>query len=114
MGLSAEIIAIGPFSQDVVEFLGYPVAFFANTKEGAIVTCRLFGIAQGSTLSRHFASLLGVSDPWDFNQHRIDRALVDIAGLEAFGEQYPDYESDVQALKVLLRAGFDVHFRPEG
>lgn len=112
--MSAEIIAIGPFSQEVAGCLGYPARLFTNTKSGAIVTCHLFGIVEGSTLSRHFSLLFGISDPWDFNQHQVDRNRVDVAGLEAFGRQYPDYEADVEALKVLLKAGFDFHFRPEG
>lgn len=114
MGMFAEIIAIGPFSPEVAGFLGYPSGLFANTKDGAVVTCRLFGIAEGSTLSRQFAALLGVADPWDFNQHEVDRSMINVPGLEAFGQQYPDYEADVQALKALLSAGFAFHFRPEG
>lgn len=114
MGMSAEVIAIGPFSQEVAGFLGYPAERFANTKEGATVTCRLFGIAEGSTVSRQFAELLGISDPWDFNQHQIDRTMINVAALEAFGKMYSDYQFDVQALTVLLKAGFSAHFRPEG
>lgn len=114
MGMSAEIIAVGPFSPDVAGLLGYPARLFVNAKDGAIVTCRLFGIAEGSTLSKQFAALLGVSDPWDFNQHQIDPNMIDVSGLEAFGQQYADYEADVQALKALLKAGFAFHFRPEG
>ena len=76
MGMSAEIIAVGPFSPEVAGFLGYPARLYANTREGAIVTCRLFRIAEGSTLSRQLAALLGVSDAWDFNQHQIDRTMV--------------------------------------
>ena len=114
MGMSAEVIAIGPFSPEVAGFLGYPAKLFTNTKEGAIVTCRLFGISEGSTVSRQFAALLGISDPWDFNQHQVDSTMVNVPGLEAFGQRYSDYDSDVEALKVLLRAGFAFHFRPEG
>lgn len=114
MGMAAEIIAVGPFSRQVADHLDYPASHFANTKVGATVTCRLFGIEEGSTVSRQFAALLGVSEPWDFNQHLIDRALIDVAGLRAFGQHYSDYERDVRALEVLLTAGFTFHFRPEG
>lgn len=114
MGMCAVVIAIGPFSRSVADFLGYPAELFANTREGAVVTAHLFGILEGSGLSRQFALLLGISDPWDFNQHQIEPSSVDGAGLESFAEAYPDYADDVGSLRALLSAGFALHFRPEG
>ena len=114
MGMCAEIIAIGPFSQSVAGYLGYSAELFANTTEGAVVTARLFGILEGSGLSREFASLLGISDPWDFNQHQIEPSIINVLGLESFAKTYSEYDDDVNSLKVLLTAGFAFHFRPEG
>ncbi|WP_386066908.1 hypothetical protein ACFJIW_20720 [Tahibacter sp. UC22_41] len=114
MGMCAELIATGPFSPAVAAFLDYPVERFATARHGAIVTRRLFGIEEGSTVSREFAALLGISDPWDFSRHAVDLALVDRPGLVSFAAAYPHYADDVRALGVLLDAGFDIHFRPEG
>jgi hypothetical protein len=114
MGMCAEIIAIGPYSSGIAKFLNYPAELFANTRPGTVVSSRLFGIAEGSSLSREFAAFLGISDPWDFNQHKIDAARIDLAGLRLFGQVYEEYNGDVTALLALLMAGFEFHFRPEG
>ncbi|MEZ4295688.1 MAG: hypothetical protein R3B70_11980 [Polyangiaceae bacterium] len=114
MGMSAEIIAVGPFSKAVVAHLDYRPELYARAREGAIVTRRLFGISEGSALSRELAGLLGISDPWDFNQHKVRTENVDASALREWGSKYPDYSEDVEALLVLAGAGFEMHFRPEG
>ena len=114
MGMCAEIIAIGPYSKSVETQLGYPADRYQATREGAVVSRRLFGISEGSSLSTEFAGLLGITDPWDFNQHKIDNARIDFAGLRAFVEVYEDYDVDVETLVALHHAGFEFHFRPEG
>lgn len=114
MGMCAEIIAIGPFSRAIAGILDYPSARYAATREGAIVSRRIFGISEGSTVSREFAACLGISDAWDFNQHRIDNAKIDFDGLKRFGETYDDYADEIDILEVLVKSGFELHFRPEG
>lgn len=71
MGLYIEIIAIGPFSEVARKYLGYPDESYDGTEAGAIVNCTLFGIVEGTSLGKEFASCLGVTDVWDFNQHKI-------------------------------------------
>lgn len=114
MGMCAQIIAIGPFSQAIAEFLDYRSDLYATTRDGAIVSRRLFGISEGSTVSGEFAAHLGISDAWDFNQHRIDNAKIDFVGLVQFGEAYVDYAEEISILQELVRSGFELHFRPEG
>lgn len=114
MGMCAEVIAIGPFTKRIVDLLDYQADLYARTAEGAMVTCRLFGISEGSSLSSEFAELLGISDAWDFNQHRIENVNIDFEGLKKFGEIYDHYADDVIALEVLANSGFELHFRPEG
>lgn len=58
MGMRAQIIAIGPFSRAIDKFLDYRSDLYAATKEGAIVSRRLFGISEGSTVSQEFAGYL--------------------------------------------------------
>ncbi len=112
--MCAEIIAVGPYSESVGHFMEYPEQHYASTLAGSIITRRLFGIIEGSTLSREFAFLLGVTDPWDFSQHRLSHTLFDTVGLMEFGRRYPDYLQDVESLIGLMSAGFEFHFRPEG
>ena len=114
MGMCAEIIAIGPFTEAVANILDYRPELYAATTEGAIVSRRLFGITEGSTVSRMFAAYLGISDAWDFNQHRIDNSKIDFVGLEEFGRRYDSYADEVEVLESLVRSGFELHFRPQG
>ncbi|MEG3998075.1 hypothetical protein, partial [Microcoleus sp. SVA1B1] len=114
MGMSAELIAIGPYSEEISEFLDYRAKYYSKIQPGAIVTRRLFGIVEGSTLSREFAALIGISDPWDFNQHKVLLSRLDNEGLRRFSEIYSDYAQDYKAFEALRYAGFEFHFRPEG
>ena len=114
MGMCAEIIAIGPFSKEIIGFLDYRPDLYATTAEGSMISRRLFGISEGSSLSSEFAELLGVRDAWDFNQHKIENGKIDFVGLKRFCEIYDHYADDVNALEVLAKSGFEMHFRPEG
>lgn len=114
MGMYAEIIAIGPYTKDIIDILEYPSDFYQNLDEGSIITEILFGIVEGSSLSREFAELLGISDPWDFNQHKIINENINIEGLKNFVKIYPEYEDDLNTLIRLKNSGFEFHFRPEG
>ncbi len=114
MGMCAEVIAIGPFSAAVANLLDYRSELYAKTSTGAIISRRLFGILEGSSVSREFAACLGISDPWDFNQHMIDNAKIDFAGLKAFGAAYDSYADEIEILESLAGFGFELHFRPEG
>lgn len=114
MGMCAQVLAVGPYSASIADWLEYGPDFYKNTKEGAVITCMLFGISEGSTLSRRFAALLGVSDAWDFNQHLIRNESIDFVKLREFTDEYPWYSQDAEKLEALDKAGFMFHFRPEG
>ncbi len=114
MGMCAEIIAIGPFTRAIAELLDYRSELYATTAEGAIISRRLFGIVEGSTVSRMFATHLGINDTWDFNQHKVDNTKIDFVGLRGFVQQYDSYADEVAILEALANAGFELHFRPEG
>jgi hypothetical protein len=117
MGMCAEIVAFGPYSPDIADYLEYPAEFYRGTKTGALVVRTLFGIAEGSSASREFARCLGISDPWDFNQHKIDSSRIDFVALQflfktlAGGE---DYSKDAKALAAFKAAGFQFVFAPCG
>jgi hypothetical protein len=114
MGMCAEIVAVGPFTRAVVELLDYQPEFYAATAEGAIISRRLFGITEGSIVSRMFAAHLGINDAWDFNQHKVNNAKINFVGLREFGRIYDSYADEIEVLEALVRAGFELHFRPEG
>jgi len=116
MGMCADIVALGPFSPDITQYLEYPPDFYCSTRSGATVVVTLFGISEGSSASRHFASCLGITDPWDFNQHTIDPDKIDVEALRGFLQSMPEeeYSKDLDKLLVLRMHGFQFIFRPNG
>ena len=117
MGMSADILAIGPYSPDIALHLGYPPELYCSTRRGALVLATLFGISEGSSASRDFAACLGITDTWDFNQHQIDSRKIDfdrlrsvLSGLGSGDE----YNEDLDALIALRKHGFQFLFRPNG
>jgi hypothetical protein len=117
MGMCADILAMGPYGPEIAAFLAYPAGQYAKTRVGTVVVTELFGILEGSPASRTFAKYLGVTDPWDFNQHKLVGSAVDVEGLRAFlatllgGE---DYKRDLEAFIALRDHGFEFFFRPNG
>lgn len=117
MGMAADLIAIGPFSSEVAPFLEYSSERYQHTREGTPVIRQLFGITHGSNASTAFAACLGITDPWDFNQHKIVSADVDPQGLRDFLATLQDGEEffpDLEAFVALRAHGFDFFFRPNG
>jgi hypothetical protein len=110
----AEVIGIGPFSKDIIEYLEYSEICYENTNAGAIVTVRLFGIGEGTAVSQEFAKCLGISNGWDFNQHKIDSSKVNRSALLEFVSRYTDYDEDAGSMIALLEKGFEFHFLPNG
>ena len=119
MGMLANILAIGPFSHDIADTLEYPAEFYASTRPGAPVIAYLFyGRMTGNTASSQFAAYLGITDPWDFNQHKVDPAWVDVDGLcsflDGFYEDENSLRGDSQSFLRLWEKRFDFYFRPNG
>jgi len=115
--MCADIVALGPFIPDITQCLEYPSDLYRSTKSGATVVVTLFGITEGSSASRQFASCLGITDPWDFNQHTIDPSKIDVEALQAFLQSIPqreEYAKDLDKLLVLRAHGFQFIFRPNG
>ena len=112
MGMCATLIAIGPFSKDLTGIIDYPEESCLEANEGVFFAYELFGISEGSSLSRESASCLGISDPWDFNQHKIINKNINMEALLKFSIRY--YAKDFLIFKKLHDSGFEFHFRPEG
>lgn len=82
MSMDADVIGIGPFSQDIIDLLDYPAEYYDNVKHGAIIVVTVFR-APSTESSYLLASALGV-DAWDFNTHKIDPKNVKMQELEEF------------------------------
>ncbi len=109
MGMSAEVVAIGPFHSDLSEHLAIPQARRFPVRNGAIVVRALFVTPEGSSAGHRLAKWLGISDPWDFNTHRISGEL---ASLPELRDRYGD--ADVDAFVALAVFGFELFFMPNG
>jgi hypothetical protein len=119
MGMFAEVLAIGGFSPELAPWMEYPESYYAHTHTGTMVVRTLFGIVEGSSASREFARLLGIDDPWDFNQHKIDPDRIDFAALRTHLStlsewESGDYPAHLEALVAFACARFDLYFVPNG
>jgi len=115
--MSAEILAIGPFSADIADALEYTAEHYARTRPGVTVFVSLFSVMPGSSTSHAFAEQLGIDDAWDFNQHKIEPARVDLDGLRAFLatlHESEEYLPDIERFVRLRDKKFDFYFRPNG
>jgi hypothetical protein len=115
--LFVEMLAIGPFKRELTPHFEYSADRYAKTRESAPVVQKLFGIVEGTQVGTEFAQLLGISDPWDFNQHKVDPHSIDFAGLKSLlaSREYADeYLSDLDALQAFASAGYDLYFLPNG
>ena len=91
--------------------------FYAQTKEGAEVVADLFGIVEGTLIGRDVAARLGITNVWDFSQHKIDPARIDVAGLRSLLATLEDRERylyDLNRLERLRDLGFAFYFLPNG
>ena len=105
MGMNAEVIAIGPYSDAVADHLAYPREDYAKTLPGTTVLVKVFeGVT--SDQSRTLASCFGAA-AWDFNTHELDPAKAD---LEALTGEFDGVESFL----ALRAAGFRFYYMPNG
>ena len=118
MSLYGMVLAIGPFHRDATVHLEYPANFYERTRAGSLVARELF-VISGTQLTTEFAKLLGIDDPWDFNQHRLDPRRIRADELRAFlselgGDDAEDNLKDLDRMLALGKLGFQLLFCPRG
>lgn len=120
MPMCAEVLAIGPFSRELVAHYDYAEQRYANTREGAPIVRTLFGLVEGTHASTAFAEALGLDDAWDFNQHKIDLTRIDFAAVAQLLSTLStwtdsnDYQRDLAALRAFADAKYDLYYLPNG
>ncbi len=112
MGMSADVVAIGPFRRELVPYLTHAPERYAATREGAVLVERVFSTPEGSTRSRELATCLGI-DPWDFRGHALDASRADVDALRALFDPYGQ-GAWVARFVALRAAGHRFFFRPNG
>ncbi|MBZ0185765.1 MAG: hypothetical protein K8F91_05880 [Candidatus Obscuribacterales bacterium] len=106
--MNAEILAIGPFSRELVSHLPFDQKYYENTHEGTKIIISVFDSMPGSSTSRQLAACFNI-DPWDFAHHRLDASKADLSKLaDVVGES-------LKARFVeLIQHGFEFYFVPNG
>lgn len=109
MGMDAELLAIGPFSKQIVGNLEYPADFYEDTPVGSlIITCVC--CCNNTDGSKLLAEALRIH-PWKFEEHcNIDGQDVSLV-LMADVIENPD---DIVDFVALHEAGFKFYYRPNG
>lgn len=108
-GLSARIIAVGPFRRELIPFLAYTdPAYYAATREGVPVVVNFVDVYRDSKEVYALAACFG-ADPWDFNTHELNPWRTDLDALRTLLADEEDgyYVSKLEALRA---AGFQFYF----
>lgn len=105
MGLDAQVIAIGPFSEAVLPALEYGPAFYAGVAPGQVVVTNLF-LACTSEASRELAASFGVK-AMELGKHHLNPEAANLKKLESlFGAE------DVGQFVLLKERGFSFYYLP--
>jgi len=105
MGLDAQVIAIGPYSDDVSSSLEYGPRFYSEVTAGTVVVTNVF-IAVTSDTSHRLAAAFGVG-AMELGKHKLDPSRANLAELTAvFGD------TNVAQFQCLARNGFSFFYLP--
>lgn len=105
MGLDAQVIAVGHFSQAVLPALEYEPDLYASVPSGATVVTNVF-IATSSDGSHSLASAFNVG-ALELGKHVLDAHVTDLDALAAlFGEV------EVARFQLLRIQGFIFYYLP--
>lgn len=111
MGIDSEIVAIGPFSPDLVTFLQHPAARYESLPTGTQVIT-LFIHAPTSDTSHALAAACGFK-AWSFDRHHIEPEKVDLEALRIVGNESGVADLD-DAFRRFWKAEFDFYFITNG
>lgn len=116
MGMTAELIAIGPFSVDIVENLNYPRIYYNEVEVGKTICTSVCSMCTSSG-SEMLAQALDI-DAWNFGQHAIpaDEIHVDKFAnrMEDCNDAEFDYDRALSTIVVLKEKKFLFIYRPNG
>jgi len=105
MGLSSNVLAIGPFKENIIDCMYYDSKKYLNIFEGTIVVVPYLFSCNSSSDSFTLAKLLGV-DVWNFNTHHIIFDKIDWKLLKVFNIE------DSKKIEKLLENNFNLFFLP--
>lgn len=104
---SAELMAIGPFSQAVAAHLDYGPELYAGVPDGTKVVVHMFEVYKNDKAAQALAACLG-ADVWDFNTHALDPWRADLGALHLLSEEDDEL---IHQFTALRDAGFRFFYR---
>ena len=105
MGLDAQVIAVGPFSPEVLPALEYAPARYAGVSPGTTVVTNVF-VACTSEASYQLAAAFGVG-AMELGKHELHPELANQKLLaEVFGKQ------NLEQFLLLAKTGFRFYYLP--
>lgn len=108
MGLSAQVIAVGPFSLRAISGLEYPAAYYDGVSEGTPVITNIFVTEGDKAVSRRLAEAFNVG-PWELGKHRLNASNANVALIrELFGDK------NTEQFLLLAANGFEFYYLPNG
>lgn len=105
MGLDAQVIAVGPFSESVISALEYSPEYYAGVKAGEVVITNVF-VAPRSSVGHELAKAFGVG-AFDFGKHHLHAELADLEKLESMFDR-----ENVDQFVLLRSHGFSFYYLP--
>lgn len=113
MGMNAEILVLGEFSEDVKNCLDYPSDYYDNIEEGSSVVTTVCHMCTSSS-SEILAQCFGI-DPWDFSQHVFTPKEIDFESLTEVLLSVGDNPDEViRDIKMFIKKKFLFIYRPNG
>ena len=116
MGMSAEILALGPFDPALVPHLTHPPERYARVRPGALLLEPVTPATPGSTCGHELAEAVGAT-AWDFDTHALDVARIDWDAMRVALGRFLDaaaVDPIIDRFRALAAAGFRFWFRPNG
>jgi hypothetical protein len=116
MGMSAEVLMVGPFSRALMPFLSGPPEAYRALRDGIVIVERLAPMSPGSSTGHALAAALGI-DAWkddslDFQPGHVDRNAL----RAALSTWVPDrlVEAAMARFDACADAGFSFYFLANG
>lgn len=107
VGMDASVLAIGPYSEEIAQYLPYEAEKYSKTQKGTQVVVPFLFECVTTKESVELASLLGV-EPWNFNTHAVEKENIKWDSLEKFDDW------GAEAAKCLLERNFILIYLPNG
>ena len=116
MGMSAEVLMVGPFSRALVPFLSGPPEAYRVLRDGAVIVERLAPMSVGSSTGHALAAALRI-DAWKDDTLDFQPGQADRNALRASLSRWlpgPVVEAAMARFDACAAAGFTFYFRANG